>query len=476
MHTLNCDIIIVGLGPTGAVLANILGAYGWSVVGIEREPAPCPTPRAVHFDDETMRIFQFAGLAAEIAQTSEPFREMEFVQSARHKPLARGLVGTQDKRYGYPGAFSFHQPTLEAQLRQGLKRFENVHTCLGYEVHEVQQDEQQVQAFAHNQAGQRISVRGRYLVGCDGGKSLVRKSAGLPLTSANFDQPWVVVDCKTRSGQKDPTLPRLHRQYINPRQPVTYIPLAGPYYEWQFMLLEGQDAAAATEPAYVQEQLRPFVDLSSMELVRVACYHFHALWLEQWVKGRIILAGDAAHQMPPFLGQGMCSGIRDAGSLAWRLDMMLRGTATETLLHSYQSERLAHVKHLIKGAMFLGSIIQTRQPWKAFLRNNLLLRPTNYFPAFKRLVTEAANRKRPLERGLIGRHHKKIAGHLFIQPEVALQGQRQLLDEYLGRGFAVLARAPLPAAVHARLQALLPGGGRVLTFSGQQQAQHALHD
>jgi 3-(3-hydroxy-phenyl)propionate hydroxylase len=448
LETLNCDVVVVGLGPSGAMLANLLGPRGWSVVAIERDEDVYYAPRAVHFDDEAMRIFQAVGLADEIGGTSEAFTDMELRLNIDHRPVMRTKIGSQDGRYGHAGAWWFHQPTLEKHLRDGVARYANVTTLYGAAVHSLTEDERGVTVELATNDGKSRTVHCRYLIGCDGGRSLVRKAAGLTLDSAKFDEAWVVVDTKTRSGKKDPRLPANHIQVCNREQPVTYVPMAGPYYEWQFMVTGGKTEREATDPQLVRQQLRPFVDLDTIEITRIAYYRFHALWARNWRTRRVILAGDSAHQMPPFLGQGMCSGIRDASSLAWRLDLVLSG-AQESLLNDYEKERAAHVRAIIKGAMFLGRVIQTRRLLVALLRNNLLFRPANLVPFLNRLVYQTANRKRPLSNGFIGRNQRRIAGHLAPQPKVQLHGAKvALLDEVLGNDFALLFRRDAISNLH----------------------------
>lgn len=440
----HCDVVIVGMGPTGAMLANLLGQQGWSVVALERDADIYYAPRAVHFDDEIMRIFQAAGLAGAISQTCEAFRDMEILLKPGGRPAMRTEIGTQDGRYGHPGAWWFHQPTLERQLRAGLLRFEQVEALTGVTVTAIEQHagDSYVTATARDQAGQQRKVRGRYLIGCDGGRSFVRKEARLALDSADFDEAWVVVDTKTRSGRKDPLLPRDHQQVCDPAQPVTYVPMAGPYYEWQFMVVGDKTEREATDPYLVRQQLKPFVDLDTIEITRIAYYRFHALWAREWRNGRVLLAGDAAHQMPPFLGQGMCAGIRDAHSLAWRLDLVLRGQTGDAALDDYVHERSAHVQQIISGAMFLGRVIQTRNPLVAFLRNNFMLRPASWFPRLNALFQTTANRKRPLRSGFFGFNRRRLAGHLAIQPRLALAaGVDVPLDDLAGNGFLLLARS-----------------------------------
>lgn len=441
-HTLpDCDVVLIGLGPTGLVLANLLGQRGWTVAGFEADADVYYAPRAVHFDDEAMRIFQQAGLHEEMSRSCEPFQGMEFRLKPRGKPILRTKVGVQDRRHGFAGAWWFHQPTLERILRAGLERYPCVVPHYGALVADIAQDDGGVTVTATMPDGTRRSVRGRFAIGCDGGRSFTRKAAGLALESTDFDEAWVVVDTRTRSGTKDPDLPANHFQCCNPAQPVTYVPLSGPYYEWQFMVTDDKPEREATDPVYVRQKLRAFADLSKLEIIRIAYYRFHALWARRWRNGRILLAGDAAHQMPPFLGQGMCSGMRDAESLGWRLDLALQGYDYARLLDEYERERSEHVQHIIKGAMFLGNRIQTRSRLMAFLRNNLVFRPANWVPLFNRLFMMVANRKRPIQNGFFGSNRRRLAGRLFPQPVVArTDGTSVLLDEVLGRGFAIVVR------------------------------------
>ncbi|WP_167884297.1 bifunctional 3-(3-hydroxy-phenyl)propionate/3-hydroxycinnamic acid hydroxylase [Leptospira ilyithenensis] len=435
------DVIIVGLGPTGAVLANILGKYGHSVGIFEREEDLYYAPRAVHFDDEIMRIFQAIGLWKEIHSTSEAFKNMEFHLKPKGKPIFTQKIGNQDNKYGHEGAFWFHQPTLELQLRNGLKRFSSVVSHLGYEVKEISPNIDYVKVSCKNKKGNQITASGKYLIGCDGGKSAIRKYMQIGLHTADFDESWVVIDTKTRSGQKESSLPKVHIQVCNPKQPVTYVPLAGPYYEWQFMTVGDRSEKQATDPSFVREQLREFVDLNLIEINRIAYYKFHGLWAKQWKNGRVLLAGDSAHQMPPFLGQGMCSGVRDAHNLGWKLHLVLTGKADDQFLDSYEQERSPHVQSVIKGAMLLGRLIQTKNKFVAFFRNNFLFRLGRLVPFYGNIIYKLANRKRPLQEGIFGKNRKRLAGHLIIQPKVSVKnGDPVLFDSLIGDHFVILTR------------------------------------
>ncbi|MBV8503312.1 MAG: bifunctional 3-(3-hydroxy-phenyl)propionate/3-hydroxycinnamic acid hydroxylase [Paucibacter sp.] len=458
--SLACEVAIVGLGPTGAVLANLLGQRGRSVICLERDEDIYYAPKAVHFDDEAMRIFQDAGLAEAIAASAESFEDMELLLKPGRAPVARLSVGNQDRRYGHAGAWWFHQPTLERQLREGLRRFPQVRTLLGWRVTALQSQAEGVSLQAENEAGATLRVAAQWLIGCDGGRSFVRRASGIELASADFDEAWVVVDTRTVTGRKNASLPKRHRQVCDPTQPVTYVPLAGPYYEWQFMVVDGADEKTATDPARVRRQLAPFVNPDQVEINRIAHYRFHALWARRWRAGRVLLAGDSAHQMPPFLGQGMCSGLRDAHALAWRLDLLLAGRADDQVLQDYEDERGQHVMEIIQGAMFLGRIIQTRSRLVAWLRNQFLLRPVGRVPLLNRWLMNTANRKRPITAGSFGRLRPALAGHLLPQPKVqAADGRQLLLDELLGPGFALLTLrggSALDARALAELAQRLP--------------------
>lgn len=437
---IDCDVVIVGLGPTGATLANLLGQYGWSVVGLERSESVYHAPRAVHFDDEAMRVFQAIGLSESIAEASEPFREMEFTLAPAAKAILRLQVGSQDHRYGHAGAWWFHQPTLERQLRDGLGRFSKVTPCYGVDVIGIEQDSEAVIAQYMDRDGQQCSVRARYLIGCDGGRSLVRSQAKLALESACFDQPWVVIDAKARCGRKEPTLPPVHRQICNPRQPTTYVPGTKSHYRWEFMVVDDKPEHEATNTEHVRKLLAELVDLDKIDVIRVAYYNFHAVWASQWRRGRTLVAGDAAHQMPPFLGQGMCSGIRDAHGLGWRLDMILRGLADERLFDSYEQERSRHVRDIINGAVMLGRIMHTRSRAIAVLRNWLLFRTLAILPPLRRWFHQITNRKRPLSCGFIGANCPRLAGHLAIQPAIQIDDDAVPLDDVLGNHFSLLSK------------------------------------
>ena len=344
------DVAIVGCGPVGAVLGNLLGGFGLRVAIVERETEVYRLPRAVHFDGEIMRVFQSIGLADAIAPCSAPITGMDFVDAAGERLMgyvAPPGVGPS----GWASDYMFHQPDLERALRKGLDRHPGVELRLGTEVRALREHDDHVDVVLPH-----ATLRAAYVVGTDGARSLTRATMGSTLDDHGFDQPWLVVDAVRR---RPLDLPTAVVQYCDPARPATFVPPGGPHCRWELMVLPGESERELLEPARIAELLAPWVGPDDVEITRAAVYTFHALVARTWRRDRLLLAGDSAHQMPPFLGQGMCAGIRDAANLAWKLAAVVRDGATDALLDTYQSEREPHVRAVIEAAVAAGSIIQT---------------------------------------------------------------------------------------------------------------------
>ncbi|WP_322044690.1 bifunctional 3-(3-hydroxy-phenyl)propionate/3-hydroxycinnamic acid hydroxylase [Paraburkholderia sp. J67] len=347
------DAIIAGYGPTGATLANLLGTYGLRVAVVERETAVYDKPRAITADHEALRAFQFAGLAERLSEGTCPHPGTDFV----------GVEGEVIKRFypmpapgplGWEPTFMFHQPTLETRLREGVARFGKIDVLLGHSVTDLQQDAEGVEIDVTSADGARTSLSGRYLLACDGARSVVRSRIDAPLFDLAFDEWWVVVDADLHT---DVELPERCVQYCRPSRPGTYIVGPDRLRRWEIKVMPGETPESFNDPAHVKAVLSTFVDTSGIEVQRVAIYRFHAVVAEKWREGRVFLLGDAAHQMPPFLGQGMCAGIRDAWNLAWKLDKVIKGHADDSLLDSYGLERRPHVQTVVEHAKSFGLII-----------------------------------------------------------------------------------------------------------------------
>jgi 3-(3-hydroxy-phenyl)propionate hydroxylase len=373
------DVAIVGYGPVGAVLANLLGQAGLDVVVVEPTLDVYHLPRAAHFDDEVMRVFQGIGLAEAVLPHTTPVLGMDFV-TAEGEVLFGFSSADRPKRHGWEAGYLFHQPGLERALRAGVERFDTVEVRLGLEVvgldtgasgsNRRRIDPDAVQLQVRDVAnGAEATVAARYVVGCDGARSFVRRSLGIGLDDQGFDQPWLVVDAILRDDATC-ALPDRVLQICDPARPGTFVPMPGRHRRWELMSM-GESAEELLEPDTIARLLKPWVTVGvDVDIDRAAVYCFHALVAEEWRRGRVLLAGDAAHQMPPFLGQGMCSGIRDAANLAWKLVMILAGHATPDLLDTYQPEREPHVRAITELAVALGGILQTTDPAVAAARDD----------------------------------------------------------------------------------------------------------
>ena len=350
----NTDVLIVGYGPSGATLANLLGQRGHHVLVVDQAVDIYDKPRAITADQEALRIFQEIGLAETIAAASTPHPGTDFV----------GIEGQVIKRF-YPAdppnplawdpSFMFVQPELEASLRRGVARFPQVTAWTGHSYLDMQAHTDGVTARIKRLSdGQILTVHARYVVAADGATSTVRKQLGSAIEDLAFDEWWIVLDAWIRGPIQ---LPARCVQYCRPSRPGTYIVGPGNLRRWEIKMMPGETPADFADAAAVWRVLGEFVDTQHLEHCRTAVYRFHALVVEQWRQGRVFLMGDAAHQMPPFLGQGLCAGVRDAVNLAWKLDAVMREQAHESLLDTYGEERKRHVRAVVGHAKNFGLII-----------------------------------------------------------------------------------------------------------------------
>ena len=361
---LDADVAIVGDGPVGNVVAVLLGQMGRRVVVVERWPEPYPLPRAVHMDHEVARIIQSCGLGDRLPSISEAAPVYEWRNAAGTTLLRFGRVG--DSASGWPESLMFNQPTLEALLDERARRLPGVEVRRGVEVTGLDQDRDMV--VLHTAAGQ--DVRARYVVGCDGANSTVRRLAGLPVDDLGFFFDWLIVDVILDEPRVfDP----INVQICDPARPTTAVSGGPGRRRWEFMRLPHETLDELHHEARAWELLAPWdVTPENARLERHAVYTFNAQYAEQWRSGRVLIAGDAAHLMPPFAGQGMCAGIRDAANLAWKLDLVLAGHAHESLLDTYCQERLPSARRAIGFSMELGKVICVPDPADAAARDKAM--------------------------------------------------------------------------------------------------------
>ena len=429
------DVAIVGAGPTGLALAILLAQRGRSVTVLERWPEPYPLPRAVHFDHEAARVLQAAGVAPDLAGFTEPAPIYEW-RNATGGILLRFGRDKDAGLSGWPDSNMSHQPRLEAALERRALSFPQVRLLRGYEVLSVRETDGEVALGARTAAGEPFELRARWAIGCDGANSTVRDAIGVAWNDLGFAYDWLVVDVIPHEPRVwDP----LNWQLCDPARPTTLVSGGPGRRRWEFMRLPGESLEELSDPATAWKLLEAWdVGADNATLERHAVYTFRARWAESWRRGLVLLAGDAAHLMPPFAGQGMCSGLRDAANLAWKLDLVLAGAASDALLDSYGSERAPHARATIDFSVALGRVICIADPREAAERDAQMI------PAAR-----ATGLQTPAPAPKLGPGCWDAAcgaaGGLFVQGRVERDGHSGLFDDIVGGGFALVSTHGDPA-------------------------------
>ncbi|RDV01440.1 bifunctional 3-(3-hydroxy-phenyl)propionate/3-hydroxycinnamic acid hydroxylase [Sphingorhabdus pulchriflava] len=425
----DCDVLIAGGGPTGVTLAVLLARRGVKVIVAEKEADIYPLPRAAHIDHECMRILQEAGVADEVMGGSRRASRYDF-RNAKGEVLLRFGGAEQIGSGGWPVANMIHQPSVEASLRRSLAAFANAKLHSKWELQSFADDGDGVTAQIETPDGER-TIRARYLVGADGARSPVREDSGIIFDDLNFEEPWLVVDVLVDDYSR---LPSDNLQICNPERPTTCVLMGEGRHRWEFMIKPGETAEQVSDDAFIETLLEPWNVKGAVRMERKAVYTFRARIASQWRKGRVLLAGDAAHQTPPFAGQGMCSGLRDAANLAWKLAAVVKGEADHRLLDTYQPEREPNVRATIDMAIMMGRTVCITNRWSAFLRDlkfklgRVLGKLPGGPPDYPPISTGA------ILKDSVG------AGSYFPQP-VSVDGNR--LDEVLGTNHWLITRQDL---------------------------------
>lgn len=434
------DVAVIGCGPVGALAGNLLGKAGLKTLVIEREADPFPLPRAVHLDHEMMRLFQAAGV---IDRVAGKMRETEghLHIGADHGVIRyMGTVG-QPKPFGWSNDYFFYQPELESELRDALAAYPNVDLRLGTEFRSLIQKDGHV-TLSLAKGGELSSVQARWVIACDGARSAVRKHIKVDLDDLDFEEPWLVVDAEVEGDVRFPSLSGvpeaanlqlLSVMMCDPKRPATIVPGRGNHRRWEFMLLPGEDDQAMMEPHKVAELVSPWLAGVEHRIVRAATYRFHGLIAKHWQVGNVFLAGDAAHQTPPFFGQGMCHGLRDVANLSWKMAMVAEGRAPEGLLDTYQCERDPHVRAVISAAVEAGRYICELDAAAAQARDAAMRER-----AKQAGHSTAAALIPPILQGIVAPGQPRVAER-FIQPSVDMDTRRQLLDDVIGGGWRLFA-------------------------------------
>lgn len=452
------DVAIVGLGPTGLTLAHILGKKGLRVVILEKEPIFYGNARAVYTDDECLRVFQSAGVAEDL------HKDMMFdipVQFTREDGTPIGQYAPTGTPNGWPIVNFLYQPYLETKLSESLSRYPDVKILRGREFRSLTQDQEGVTVYHISSDGtgygqrpenpkprdqeDERSVRALFAVGCDGGRSKVREFLNIKLKGKNFPEPWLVVDLK----QKNMELGLRHLPYFNfycdPNGPVVSCPQPDGYHRFEFRLKAGTSKEYMERPDTIRMLLSKHVNPDHFEVKRRLVYTFNGLVADQWRVRRVLLAGDAAHMTPQFMGQGMSSGIRDAYNLGWKLIEVISGRAGEKLLDTYQSERYFHAKEMILISTLLKDVVSLENKFLAALRD-VLFKAVKMIPSLYNILREGKFKPKLVYKkgtyfGLPRNSSNLHAGTLMPQPDLQIfDGSIGKMDEIVGNSYALIGQ------------------------------------
>lgn len=422
------DALIVGAGPTGLLTANLLGQAGVRTLIVDRSPEPLNLPRAISIDDEGCRSVAAAGLGDKLRAILKPGAGSRYTDETGR---IVGEVGPGPVEYGWPRRNNFHQPDLEDLLRQGLDRFDHVTFQAGAEVTDFSQSPDKVTATV---AGR--TVEAGLMIAADGARSQTRDALGIAFPGEAYDQDWIVLDLY-RDADQEP----VSKFFCDPARPWVSIPTTFGGRRYEFMLLEGERGDDMLRHETLERLLAPIRPLAPDDIMRAAVYRFESRVAERWGEGRVWLAGDAAHLTPPFAGQGMNAGLRDAHNLAWKAALVANG-ANPALLQSYADERRAPARAMVRLAVAMGEIVMPVGGQKGLYRDALMA-GLERFPEARDYVLGMKFKPPPrYDRGLfLGLDDPRqppasLIGRMLPNPEV----EDRPLDSFLGAEFALLAQ------------------------------------
>jgi 3-(3-hydroxy-phenyl)propionate hydroxylase len=473
MSATTADVVIVGAGPVGLTLANILGLQGVRVLVVEERDTLIDYPRGVGLDDEALRTFQSIGVVDKVLPHTVPNQILRFFDGNR-RLLAE--MAPPDARFGWPKRNGFVQPMVDAELLAGLDRFDHVRVAWGRKMEGCTESADGVSVRL---AGEPEPVTARYLIGCDGGRSATRRLMGVSFEGTTSATRWLVIDVAN-----DPLGHPNSEVGADPERPYASISIAHGIRRFEFMIHADETDEQVEQPEFIQRVLARFVpDPQRVDIIRHRVYTHHSRIAGAFRRGRLFLAGDAAHLMPVWQGQGYNSGIRDAANLGWKLAAVIKGQAGDALLDTYDVERRKHARAMIDLSTMVGRVISPTNRRVASLRDSVI-RGASIVPTLKRYILEMRFKPMPrYEQGAVHHAHAPTptspTGTLFIQPRVDTRDQSNvLLDDVIGPGFAVLCwnnnpRALLGEQVFARWKAL---GASFIAMRPQTQLHWTGHD
>ena len=429
------DIVIIGLGPVGATLANILGQYNISTLVLDQETSAYHLPRAVAFDDEVMRIFQSIGLAEQMAEIAEIGGNAHFVDG-KDKIILSWIRPQKLSENSHSVSYRFHQPDLEEVLRNGLKRFPSVTKRWSSQVISLSQSKNDATlVYTDIISNKNYTINTSYIIGCDGARSLTRNYINSNVEDFGFREPWLVVDLVLKVPSNDSSRESFHYCGLDRSASSAFVGFKRK--RWEFRLKSDDIPEEITKPKNVWKLLERWIGPNEASIERAAVYTFESIIARQWHTGRILIAGDAAHQTPPFMGQGMCAGIRDVANLGWKLERIIKRNISRDLLRTYQTERYPHVKEFIELTIQMGEIINKTKT--AIVAGNV----TNPEDG-----PQSLGQLKPKLGPGPSSGNIKFRGHLFPQPR--LEGG-ELLDDLIGSRSALILLANFQAQLSEQI-------------------------
>ncbi|MFW0755307.1 bifunctional 3-(3-hydroxy-phenyl)propionate/3-hydroxycinnamic acid hydroxylase [Pseudomonas sp. H11T01] len=437
------DVLVVGNGPVGASIAALLGRYGVKTLVLDKLHEIVLMPRAIALDNEALRILQLAGLS------EDAFEKIVIPEVRMHSPVLGqfGRANTEGCIDGHPKLVTFYQPDLERAMRGQVSRLKSVTSLGGFELESLVEEADCVVATVRDQNGQSHSVRAQYVVGADGASSRVRALIGQEFEGQTYAEDWLIVDVMNRHQSAID-----HIEFIcDPRRPTPHMPAPGGRERWEFMLQPGESREELESPESIARLIAPWINPQELEIERKAVYRFHARCCNKFSKGRIFLAGDAAHITPPFVGQGLVAGLRDGANLAWKLAWVLRGYAAPSVLDTYDVERRPHAQAMINLAKLMGRLVMPKNKIAAFFIHGLM-RTLALTPATRRYFEQLDIKpKNIFKHGLFMQHRrgdKLVRGSLFPQAWVRnMQKQIKLSDDALGDNLTLVGFGVDPLSV-----------------------------
>lgn len=475
VFTVMYDVAIIGLGPVGCTAAILLAEAGLKVAAIEQEPEVYTLPRAVNLDGEIIRAMQKVGRGQTVQDLMQPLRAGDragFANSRRE-----WLFGSESRAFGRNGwqpMNMFDQPELETYLREQATSHANVTAFIGYAASHIDNLPTHVELTFHATGTSTTqTLKAHYLIGCDGAASHTRKTFEIGWVDLGYNHDWLVVDVITHAGH---TLTNDTLQVCDPDRIHTYVCTKDPYRRWEFKLKPGDTAEQMLDEDMIQSLIDPWTPRGTYTIRRAAVYQFHAANAERWRVGRVFIAGDAAHQTPPFLGQGMNTGMRDVINLSWKLKLVLAGLADPTLLDSYYAERAAHAHDLVDWAVSIGQLMEHTAEQERCARAGLPEPPTP--PQLQSSGYGQGREQPPLRDGVVMLEQiteRSSVGCLFTQPIVRGPdlSEDTRLDDLLGPGFAVVSTRPdVDQRLDAHARAVLAHlDARIVSLNGLELVQ-----